>query len=240
MTGSPRGDALPRSPRGAPLAHSPLARCDRRGFRAGSVAGSAVPGGQSPQAADRPLPHRRRRKAGRDQPDRAGDDRLQARIHRRAGPRLAHHPVAALGLPGARALRSGEARAGAGVVRRPGAFSRRRRGRLRLRGAAGAEGAVQLPDRSHPAVHHLRRVFRLRAAGGARARPLVRAAARHHHPRVAGRDRPGGAGTVPTLRGGRGVRRRRGALAGHRPGLDGHDDDPAAAAVRGGVRGQRR
>ena len=52
-----------------------------------------------------------------------------------------------------------------------------------------------------------------------------------------GRDRPGGAGTVPTLRGGRGVRRRRGALAGHRPGLDGHDDDPAAAArTRWGTR----
>ena len=43
------------------------------------------------------------------------------------------------------------------------------------------------------AVHHLRCVLRLRAPGGARARPLVRAATGHHHPGLARGDRPGGA-----------------------------------------------
>ena len=71
---------------------------------------------------------------------------------------------------------------------------------LRLRRAAGAAGAVQLPDRGDPAVHHLRRLFRLRAAGRAGAGDLVRAAAGHHHPGVARGDQrrrtwPGSAGT---------------------------------------------
>ena len=66
---------------------------------------------------------------------------------------------------------------------------------LRLRGAAGAEGALQLPDRGDPAVHHLRRLLRFRAAGRAGAGDLLRAAAGHHHPRVARGDQRDGPGT---------------------------------------------
>ena len=50
----------------------------------------------------------------------------------------------------------------------------------------------------------------------------------------------GRAGAVPPLRGRGRLRRRRDPLAGHRSGLDDHDDDPAAPALRGGVRGRRR
>ena len=49
------------------------------GFGDRPLAGPAVPARQSPQAADRAVPHRRRWEADRHQPHRAGDDRLQAR-----------------------------------------------------------------------------------------------------------------------------------------------------------------
>ena len=45
---------------------------------------------------------------------------------------------------------------------------------------------------------------------------------------------PARAGPLPPLRGRGGLRGRRDPVAGHRPGLDDHDDDPAAAALRGG------
>ena len=122
----PGGDALPRSPRGAPLAHSPVAR-GRSSWGSASGCGWFSGSSSSTSSSEPIAPYlTERRKAGRHQPHRAGDDRLQARLHRRADPRLTRHPLAALGLPGAGALRAGEARAGAGAVRRPGAVPHRR------------------------------------------------------------------------------------------------------------------
>ena len=127
-----------------------------------------------------------------------------------------------------------------GALRGPGAVPHRRHAGLHLRRAAGAAGAVQLPDRGHPAVHHLRRLFRFRAPGRAGAGDLLRAAPGHHHPRLARRGRPGGAAPLPPVRHRARLHRGRGALAGHRPGLDADDDVPAAAALRGGIRGRGR
>ena len=144
----------------------------------------------------RPIaPYLTGRQAGRHQPHRAGDDRLQARLPGRPGARLARSSSGSSGPSWRRRSTRGRSGAGARAVRRPLLFLTGAVAGLRLRGAAGAPGAVQLPDRSHPAVHHLRRVFRFRAPGRARARALVRAASRHHHSLLAGRDQPGGAGT---------------------------------------------
>ncbi len=105
--------------------------------------------------------------------------------------------------------------------------------RLPVRGAPGAPGAVQLSERGDRAVHHLRRLVRLRAPGGARPRHLVRAAADHDHPVLAGGDRAGRAPPVPPLRGGLRLHRRRGALARRRPPVHADDDGAAPLPLRG-------
>ena len=119
------------------------------------------------------------------------------------------------------------------AVRRSAAVPHRRHPGLSVRGAAGAPGAVQLPERGDRAVHHLRRLLRLRAPGGAGARDLVRAAAGHGHPLLARGDRAGGAAPVPPLRRRLLLRRRGRAVARGRPALDDHDDGAAALPLRG-------
>ena len=118
------------------------------------------------------------------------------------------------------------------------AVPRRRQPGLRLRGAAGAARALQLPGRGAPADDHVRRLVRLRAADRPRPGPVVRAAARHHHPGGARPRHAGGAAPVPALCGRALVRGRRRALAGRRRALDADDDGAAPAAVRD--RGGRR
>ena len=160
------------------------------GFGARPLAGPAVSARQSPQATDRALSHRRRRQADRHQPHRAGDDRLQARLHRRAGARLARRPLAGLGLPGAGALRAGEARARARAVRRAAAVPRRRAGSPtcswcpRRCGCCSASRPKRF-SRSSPTTPTSISSCRWSLALG----HLVRAAARHHHPGLARRHR---------------------------------------------------
>ena len=118
------------------------------------------------------------------------------------------------------------------------AVPHRRGARVSLRGAAGPPGAVQLPDRGDLAVHHLRRLVRLRAPGRAGARPLVRAAAGHHHPLLARRGRarrswPSSAATRSCCAFIAG----RGAVAGRRPALDADDDGcRSSSSTRSGWR----
>ncbi len=115
----------------------------------------------------------------------------------------------------------------------PGAVPHRSRPRLSVRGAPGAPGALQLSERGHLPVHHLRRLVRLRAPDRPGARHLVRAAAGDDHPVVAGRDRAGGAAPVPPLRRGVRLHRGRGPVAGRRPPLHADDDGAAALPLRG-------
>ena len=109
---------------------------------------------------------------------------------------------------------------------------------ISLRRAPGAPGAVQLPERGDLAVHHLRRLVRLRPPGGPGAGHLLRAAAGDDHPLLARRGRAGRAAPLPPLRRGLRVHRGRGALARGRPALHADDDGSAAVPVRGGCGGR--
>ena len=159
----------------------------------------------------------------------------------RPGPRLAGHALAALGVPGAR--RSTRGRSARWCPRCSSACccsSPARRVAYVFVVPQALRVLFSFQTEAIAAVHHLRRVLRLRAPGRARAGPLVRAAAGHHHPRLARGDRPGGAATVPPVRGRGRLRRGRAAVARDRPGLDDHDDHPADPALRGGIRGRGR
>src|SRR5206468_164954 len=84
------------------------------------------------------------------QSHRSGHDRLQARLPGRAGARLPDHSVAGVGLSCSGTVRPGEEGAGARPVRRQRAVSHWLGHGVPLRRAAGAPGAVQLPDRGDP------------------------------------------------------------------------------------------
>ena len=224
------------------LAHPPLAGRGRGRVRHRPLAGPAVPARQPPQAADRAVPHRRGGKLIVTSPTEPVMIVFKLGLPRRPGARLAGHPLAALGLPGARAVRAGEARAGARALRRAGAVPHRRGAGLPSSSCRRRSGccSASRPKRSQPFITYdayfdfvLQVVL---ALGISFELPLVIIILAWLE-----RDRPGGAGTgSAATRSWLAFVAGRRALAGHRPPLDDHDDDPAAPALRGGVRGRGR
>ena len=128
-----------------------------------ALAGAAVSAGQHSEAADRAVPHRRQ--AGGDQPDRAGDDRLQARLPGRAGAGLAHHPVADVGLPRARAVRAEKKRASCPRCSSGWRCSSPGRSWPTSSSCRRRSGCCSASRPKRSALHHLRQLFRLRAPG---------------------------------------------------------------------------
>ena len=148
------------------------------------------------------------------------------------GPRVTHHHLPDLGVPLPGALRQGAQGGRARAVRGAAAVPDRRGAGLRVHHSPGAAGALQLPERSAGAVHHLRQLFRVRAPDRSGAGDFVRVTAGDHR---AGRDRhhhPGRARAIPAVRHRAGLRRRRDSVARHGYHLDDHDDDPAALSLR--------
>ncbi|CAA9480092.1 MAG: Twin-arginine translocation protein TatC, partial [uncultured Solirubrobacteraceae bacterium] len=228
------GDAVPRPPRGAALAHHLVARGAHRRVRRGVLPRHAAQRDRVPAAPDPPVPERPA--PGLHAPGRPAQHHHDRDVRARRRDREPVHHLPDLGVPLAGALRPREARGAPAPVRGHGALRGRGERRVHVRAPVHAQLPARLPEREPRLDDHRARLLRLRDRDVARVRRGVRDADPHRAPHRVRRGHAAVPQAVPALRD-RAVRAR---LGDHHAGRRGDGDRGARRPAVRTLRVQHR